>query len=82
MAEAPTEENYADAALAAGATGADAPDEALVPEHRPESEDEAEARLEAEATDSEKKTGAQKNAESATTDDTTDAVDPGKAAAE
>jgi small subunit ribosomal protein S2 len=58
-AEVPVEENDADAALAETAP---VEDEALVVEHHPESEEAAEARLEAEATDAEKETPADKAA--------------------
>ena len=50
-AEVPVEENDADAALAETAAVEDA---SLTPEHHPESEEAAEARLETEATDAEK----------------------------
>jgi small subunit ribosomal protein S2 len=58
-AEVPVEENDADADLALTAPVEDA---SLVVEHTPESEEAAEARLEAEATEAEKQTPAQKKA--------------------
>jgi small subunit ribosomal protein S2 len=58
-AEVPVEENDADAALAVTAP---VEDESLVPEHHPESEEAAEARLEAEATPEQKQTPAEKAA--------------------
>ena len=56
-AEVPVEENDADAVVAEHGAAAD---ETVVPHHAPESEEAAEARLEAEATESEKKPVAKK----------------------
>ena len=62
-AELPVEENDADAVAAEHEAAADA---TLVPEHHVVSDDEAEAKLEAEATDAEKMTHADKAAEKVT----------------
>ena len=62
-AELPIEENDADAVAAEHEAAADA---TLVPEHHVVSDDEAEAKLEAEATDAEKMTHADKAAEKVT----------------
>jgi len=58
-AETPTEENDADALVAEHEAAADP---SLVPEHHVESDEEAEAKLEAEATEDEKKPAARKPA--------------------
>ncbi|MDM4762889.1 30S ribosomal protein S2 [Galbitalea sp. SE-J8] len=62
-AEVPVEENDAEAAVIADAEAA--ADEALVVEHAPETEEAAEAKIEAEATEAEKKPAAKRRAEPA-----------------
>jgi small subunit ribosomal protein S2 len=56
-AQTPTAENDADAVVAEHEAAADA---TIVPEHAPESDAETEAKIEAEATDAEKKPAAKK----------------------
>lgn len=58
-AEAPVEENDADAVVAEHEAAADA---TIVPEHAPETDEETEAKIEAEATEAEKKPAAKKPA--------------------